>query len=528
MNQKYKLTSITSIYNGEKYLKPFLDSLTKQSFEEFEIILINDASTDNTLNICKHYQDSYSNIKIINNKINMGQAGSFNLGIKESRGDYIIFADCDDIIPEYSYEKLYEVAYQTNADIAIGKANRLIENYQCEMSCCDSNVWREKRIISSPKEFMNIFHDAFHWNKLIRRKFLIENDVQFMKNLIYHDRKFAHFCFLYASKIVIIPDCIYLWRLNIDSISEKNKYGLINLKNIIISFKSDLDILMDYDTDYFKFLLRRILGLINGVLINKEFKKYFFSEVFDFIKSNQTKVKNIYNGFNTEKKLYIYLILKGDENNLIKLINLDLNNERKLLFEGDDCYWKLPFFRNPKYDIPDEFFKVKYLSGEFVNFDDIIIEDEYMEFKNIKIPKKFRLIEKNVLFRKKTMQNENLEENSIYLNLRKAKSDEVMDIYGMKLYFDKLENDLYDVYFQFRYKTLTLEDDSIYKIFPIKSISFKKINNENLTKSNEKYESDKLNKIYEYKTKNKIEKIINIQLYENKKNNLSLKIQQNK
>ena len=106
-----------------------------------EIILVNDASTDDSLSICKEYAKNFSNIKIIDKKENEGLAVTGNIGIAAAKGEYIILVDNDDIIPPYAYEKLYNKAKETNSDIVTGKANLLIGNYQYEMMTMKDSVW---------------------------------------------------------------------------------------------------------------------------------------------------------------------------------------------------------------------------------------------------------------------------------------------------------------------------------------------------------------------------------------------------
>lgn len=92
-----KYSFIVPVYNTSKYLKKCLDSLVKQTFKDFEIIIVNDGSTDNSSNIISKYQDTYKNIKVINQK-NGGLSMARNNGVKEADGEYLIFIDSDDYV----------------------------------------------------------------------------------------------------------------------------------------------------------------------------------------------------------------------------------------------------------------------------------------------------------------------------------------------------------------------------------------------------------------------------------------------
>ena len=112
-----KLSIIVPFYKAEKYVKKCIDSILNQSFKDFELIVINDASPDNTLLILKEYQSIDSRIKIINHTNNLGVAEARNSGLKVSNGDYIGFVDQDDWIHEDMYENLIKSALINKADI---------------------------------------------------------------------------------------------------------------------------------------------------------------------------------------------------------------------------------------------------------------------------------------------------------------------------------------------------------------------------------------------------------------------------
>jgi glycosyltransferase involved in cell wall biosynthesis len=90
-----KVSIVMPIYNGERFLEESLNSVLNQTFKDFELIIVNDSSTDNSLEIIKKYQDK--RIKLINNKKNKGSVASYNLGLKNSKGKYVAICTQDDI-----------------------------------------------------------------------------------------------------------------------------------------------------------------------------------------------------------------------------------------------------------------------------------------------------------------------------------------------------------------------------------------------------------------------------------------------
>lgn len=115
-----KISVIVAAYNAEKYLAETLDSITHQTIDDYEIIVINDGSSDSTLDILKNYQADYPNLHIID-KENGGPSSARNAGLDIAKGDYIYFFDADDILEAEALEHLYEAAVSNKADLVIAK-----------------------------------------------------------------------------------------------------------------------------------------------------------------------------------------------------------------------------------------------------------------------------------------------------------------------------------------------------------------------------------------------------------------------
>ena len=172
-SKKYKVSSIVLVYNGGSLLRKCIDSLVNQTLDDLEIILINDVSTDDSLSVCREFEKEYDNVRVIDKEINEGLAKSANMGFQLARGEYVILVDNDDIIPNTAYENLYNKAKETGADIVMGKANFLVGNYQIEIGDYERQLW-EKEITVAPKDYPELFHETFYWNKLLKRDLLIE------------------------------------------------------------------------------------------------------------------------------------------------------------------------------------------------------------------------------------------------------------------------------------------------------------------------------------------------------------------
>ena len=117
-DERVKISLIIAVYNAEKFLEKCLDSALKQDFNGcYEIILVNDGSTDSSLDICNHYAALSKKIKLINNSTNLGIAETRNIGLAHSTGQYIAFLDSDDYIRHDFLSLLHKIATNTNADV---------------------------------------------------------------------------------------------------------------------------------------------------------------------------------------------------------------------------------------------------------------------------------------------------------------------------------------------------------------------------------------------------------------------------
>ena len=112
------ISIIIPIYNTSKYLSKCIESAENQTYDNIEIILVNDGSTDDSPNICNHYKNKYKNIKVIH-KENGGLSDARNAGINLSLGKYILFLDSDDFLDKHAIEKLYNNLFINNSDMVI-------------------------------------------------------------------------------------------------------------------------------------------------------------------------------------------------------------------------------------------------------------------------------------------------------------------------------------------------------------------------------------------------------------------------
>lgn len=416
----YKLSVVVLVYNTEQYLRECFDSLVNQTLNDIEIIIVNDESPDNSLFIIEEYQSNYSNIKVINQK-NSGGAVAGNNGVMHASGEYVTIMDSDDVVPLNAYEKMYNKASETNADIVIGNAKLLVNGQLKELVYKkERDVWEKERTVTDLSEFPDIFYDGFYWNKIYKRQFLVSNDCLMPPGMLYADRPMVNKAYLFADKIEIITDTVYFWRKREDSATQKS---ITQLKNDIKNFNDRMESL-HYQINYFndfgneelktEFLKRnveRLLFPIRGILESEEFKWIYLKEVKAIFKT----IPNIFdNDLGITKDLYIYMILHDLTEELVYY--LENNPNGKIIEEDGVYYWALPYFRDPEKNFPDSLFKIKVLLNRFIQLDGIYIDNERLVVQNLTVPKIFKVQSVKLVFQSRKNASDSQEFPLIFRN----------------------------------------------------------------------------------------------------------------
>lgn len=206
------ISIVVPIYNVEKYLRQCLDSILNQTYQNFECLLINDGSPDNSADICREYVEKDSRFKYFE-KENGGLSDARNYGIRQSKGSYITFVDSDDWLENDALQLLYDALKKENADISIGRYNCYDES-RCQYLFYDSNpddsleVIEGKEIIDREGvEEMRNGNWTVAYLKLFKRE-LLEN-LPFPLGKIAEDTYWTWKVLLRASRVVYLNSYIY-------------------------------------------------------------------------------------------------------------------------------------------------------------------------------------------------------------------------------------------------------------------------------------------------------------------------------
>lgn len=232
LEEKPFVSVILPVYNTEQYLKESLDCLVNQTLENIEIICINDASTDGSLEILNEYASMDSRFKILDNEISLGPSICRNKGLKIASGEYIAFYDSDDKIDLDAYEKLYEFAKKNNNDFVVFNAIRFNDNGKHSPSVLHSkSITGETCTNTSILEHNELVYDTTSWNKFLKSEFYKKHNFQFAEGRVYQDILFSMQLFCSSDSVGICPDVTYYWRIR-GKTSKSITQTVFNTKNL--------------------------------------------------------------------------------------------------------------------------------------------------------------------------------------------------------------------------------------------------------------------------------------------------------
>ena len=252
-----KISIIVPVYNVEQYLRRCLDSIAAQTFTDWECILIDDGSPDNSGAICDEYAAKDERFRVIHQK-NAGVSAARNAGLDAARGEWIGFVDSDDWVDAEMLSSLYNTAIQQNAEVVVSGDIRTDGKTQIEKFCPDLG-W-----MNMPKDF------AIYWQgpcaKLFNKTVLHKNNIKFPLGIaLAEDLLFTFKVFFYCKKIYGINYAYYYYFFN-----QKSAVHTITKEKI----KNE----------------EQVLTSIEEILKNKN----SIDEWYDFLKAKRIRCKNKY------------------------------------------------------------------------------------------------------------------------------------------------------------------------------------------------------------------------------------------
>ena len=221
-----QLSIIVPVYNTENFLCDCIESILKQKFEKFELILVDDGSTDKSGIICDQYKKKDSRIRVIH-RTNQGVSAARNYGLSIAKGSWIAFVDSDDIIDRNMYLRMFDMVSKENVSMVICSASCMSEDGKSKIDIKDTRDIPKEEVISSHLMISeklwkgpygnNLF--VAPWNKIIKRELLGTNP--FKEGVVFEDDLLANTLFLKNYKIGIINEALYNWRMRKNSITHQ-------------------------------------------------------------------------------------------------------------------------------------------------------------------------------------------------------------------------------------------------------------------------------------------------------------------
>lgn len=265
------ISIIVPIYNSEKYIERCINSLINQTYKKIEIILINDGSTDNSINICKNLAQIDKRIKVID-KDNQGVSVARNVGLENAHGDYVMFVDIDDWIESNTIQEMYNIIQKENVDIV--KCNSISEFYNkrinnvIEKEICNIKIEKDKY----KKEILKILSNTSKlnviWGQLIKKE--VVEKLRFENGIVYgEDLLFNVQCLKNATSIYFLDKCCYHYFINHSGVSRNYSQQVLKKKiqDILYIYPHILDIVSGWDNRYEnKFEKKFIKEVLENVL----------------------------------------------------------------------------------------------------------------------------------------------------------------------------------------------------------------------------------------------------------------------
>lgn len=283
----YKISIVVAVYNAEKTLNKCIESLLNQTYKNIEIILVNDCSKDNSLDICNEYSKANDNVKVISNERNSGVSDTRNNGIDNSTGEYICFVDSDDYVESNYIEVLYYYYQKYNTVPICGFVYHDEYNHAKPVKYS----WSGNEELVSLGEAFRLKSELYLtalWNKLFDRRLIVEKNIRFDTNIsVGEDLRFSieYFDKNNISEVYVLKKPLYHYmKLSGNSLIsgfvddfDRERESLLLIKNLANKYKENVD------KEYEKAIEQVKISMIYLIMREKKYSK----------KEKLTKVRTI-------------------------------------------------------------------------------------------------------------------------------------------------------------------------------------------------------------------------------------------
>lgn len=285
------ISILIPVFNVEEYIQECLKSVLRQSYTNYELVIVNDGCSDNTMDLVHSFvlqNHLVDKVNVINNSENLGIARSRNICIENAKGEYIFFLDSDDRLEEDCLRILYANAIETGAELIQSnfrcepypwKQFVNLNNYSGDTVLNDNAVIR--RLMLERKQLPIMI-----WNRLIKRNFIIANGLYFKDGVIFEDEHWNFFLSKKLSKVSIVKNITYIYNNNTGGITRRyhdTPYAQYSIREIIKDYVNSIDEpyvnhqinLLYYHIYYYDYeLVEIILSVYRSSLVQGIYKQF--------------------------------------------------------------------------------------------------------------------------------------------------------------------------------------------------------------------------------------------------------------
>ncbi|HEY3561121.1 MAG TPA: glycosyltransferase [Kribbella sp.] len=239
-----RLSVVVPFYNVGAYIGDCLDSIARQTFADFEAILVDDGSPDDSAVVAKEFCDTDARFRIVEQQ-NAGLGPARNTGVEHATGEYVAFVDSDDLVTRHGFGLLIKSLDRTGSDFAAGNARRFNNSYGVRPSWLHAQAFTADRSATHISETPQLVLDRMVWNKVYRRSFWDEYGYRFPA-IRYEDYPVTLKAHLDAVTVDTVAAPVYFWREREsgDSITQQ-KFQLANIRDRVVSAGLVLDEIED-------------------------------------------------------------------------------------------------------------------------------------------------------------------------------------------------------------------------------------------------------------------------------------------
>ena len=279
LSNAIELSIIVPIYNVDKYLSECLQSIYAIQDLSYEVLLINDGSTDLSSDIIKHFESMFSDITIVINQANRGLSAARNSGIAHASGQYLMFVDSDDWIDSKKIPDLIEYAIKNDLDLLHGRGERVIDSERCVLpipdEILDLPICNGREYLNAYCHYASIKKRNFRpevWLSFYKTELLLINEIRFYCGIYFEDELFLPNIILHCNRVKSIDVFFYNYRIRENSITTTfNNKHLLSKAKLVTEYIAT----MRKHHFYCSFLNGRMIGWCSESLQYIGFKPLF-------------------------------------------------------------------------------------------------------------------------------------------------------------------------------------------------------------------------------------------------------------